>query len=114
MKISYLKSSLIFILLLIILPFFPKNLKASQSNFSISPYILMGESGQHYLKFNLFRKTNLDLQAETIFNDSKVKTRNIKINKKDPISIIPIEKAECGTEQMDQRQSFFFKSPTVY
>ena len=23
-------------------------------------------------------------------------------------------KAECGTEQMDQRQSFFFKSPTVY
>ena len=98
MKISYLKRSLIFILLLISLPFFPKNLKASQSNFSISPYILMGENGQHYLKFNLFLKTNLDFQAETIFNGSKVKKMTININKKDPISIIPIENAECGTD----------------
>ena len=70
MKMSYLKSSLIFILLIILFPILPNNLMASPSNFSISPYILMAENGQHYLKFNLSIKTTLNLQSETIFNGS--------------------------------------------
>ncbi|MEC8623575.1 MAG: metallophosphoesterase [Bdellovibrionota bacterium] len=97
MKMSYLKKSFIIIAKLISITLQSNNASASLTEFPISPYLLMSEKAQLYLKFETLPKNDFKIEFETFINDDKTNQFSLDINKNKSLYQVPIQNIECGS-----------------